>query len=251
MGGAGTRPVRDNAGMTQKAGRRPGKQDTRSQIVRAAGAVFAEAGYAEASIRGIAQRAGVDPALVHHYFDGKVSLFIEAMGLPGGMREVPAELRENPASGAVIVRAFLRLWDEHESVIFLEVVKRAHAAPVVTVEREPRLAVPGFKKVAIAPEVAATRRRRQRSPHRIQLPGRREKLGQQLADCQRIGGHPMTRLVLEDAKLRRQILIVERINVGIDAVRVGIHRQFQICRQPLGAFINHTAEPKRPMCLVS
>jgi hypothetical protein len=53
--------------MTQKVGRRPGKQDTRSQIIRAASAVFAEVGYAKASIRGIAQRAGVDPALVHHY----------------------------------------------------------------------------------------------------------------------------------------------------------------------------------------
>ena len=119
--------------MTQKAGRRPGKQDTRSQIVRAAGAVFAEAGYAEASIRGIAQRAGVDPALVHHYFDGKVSLFIEAMGLPGGMREVPAELRENPASGAVIVRAFLRLWDEHASAAqpspFLSLVQAVSSSP--------------------------------------------------------------------------------------------------------------------------
>jgi AcrR family transcriptional regulator len=120
--------------MTQKAGRRPGKQDTRSQIVRAAGAVFAEVGYAEASIRGIAQRAGVDPALVHHYFDGKVSLFIEAMGLPGGMREVPAELRENPASGAVIVRAFLGLWDEHASAAqpspFLSLVQAVSSSPL-------------------------------------------------------------------------------------------------------------------------
>ncbi len=97
--------------MTQKVGRRPGKQDTRSQILRAASAVFAEVGYSEASIRGIAQRAEVDAALVHHYFDGKASLFIEALGLPGGMREVPAEPREAPASGATIVRVFLRLWD--------------------------------------------------------------------------------------------------------------------------------------------
>ena len=118
--------------MTQKAGRRPGQQDTRSQIVRAAGAVFAEAGYAEASIRGIAQRAGVDPALVHHYFDGKVSLFIEAMGLPGGMREVPAELRENPASGAVIVRAFLRLWDAtaDRPSPFLSLVQAVSSSPL-------------------------------------------------------------------------------------------------------------------------
>ncbi len=120
--------------IKQKVGRRPGKQDTRSQIIRAASAGFAEAGYAEASIRGIAQRAGVDPALVHHYFDGKVSLFIEVMGLPGGMREVPAELRENPASGATIVRAFLRLWDEHATAAqpspFLSLVQAVSSSPL-------------------------------------------------------------------------------------------------------------------------
>jgi len=67
-------------------------------------------------------------------FDGKVSLFIEVMGLPGGMREVPAELRENPASGATIVRAFLRLWDEHATAAqpspFLSLVQAVSSSPL-------------------------------------------------------------------------------------------------------------------------
>src|SRR2546421_10258 len=61
----------DEAPAPMPRGRRPGKADTRAQIVAAAEAVFASEGYAQASLRGIAQRAGVDPALVHHYFDGK------------------------------------------------------------------------------------------------------------------------------------------------------------------------------------
>ena len=68
-------------------GRRPGGEDTRQPIVDAARAEFADQGYDATSLRGIARRAGVDPALVHHYFDGKAQLFAAAHGAavpPGG-----------------------------------------------------------------------------------------------------------------------------------------------------------------------
>lgn len=48
----------------------------------AAIAEFAERGYDAASMRAIARRAGVDPALVHHYFDGKPDLLAAAIGAP-------------------------------------------------------------------------------------------------------------------------------------------------------------------------
>ena len=50
----------------RRTGRRPGKQDTREEILAAARDTFADHGYESASIRRIATRAGVDPALVHH-----------------------------------------------------------------------------------------------------------------------------------------------------------------------------------------
>ena len=69
-------------------GRRPGNADTRGEIVEAAKRVFAAKGYDGASLRAVAREAGVDPALVHHYFDGKASLFVAAMALPFDPRAV-------------------------------------------------------------------------------------------------------------------------------------------------------------------
>ncbi|MEI2819554.1 MAG: TetR/AcrR family transcriptional regulator [Marmoricola sp.] len=68
-------------------GPRPQGADTRSDILAAASSVFADKGYAGASVRGIAREAGVDPALVHHYFESKPALFFAsvmpvAQGLP-------------------------------------------------------------------------------------------------------------------------------------------------------------------------
>ncbi len=41
-------------------------------------------------MRAVAREAGVDAALVHHYFDSKDELFIEAMALPIDPRQVAA-----------------------------------------------------------------------------------------------------------------------------------------------------------------
>src|SRR6266581_532089 len=101
-----------SGGSMTRTGRRPGKHDTRADIVAAARSVFAEAGYAQASLRSIAHRAEVDPALVHHYFDGKVPLFVEVMGLPADLPGKAADLSaRQPPSGREIVLAFLQLWD--------------------------------------------------------------------------------------------------------------------------------------------
>ncbi|MCW3035952.1 MAG: transcriptional regulator, TetR family, partial [Actinobacteria bacterium] len=53
----------------------------RAAILAAARAAFVEEGYERPSLRGIARRAGVDPALIHHYFKGKADLFTEALKL--------------------------------------------------------------------------------------------------------------------------------------------------------------------------
>jgi AcrR family transcriptional regulator len=51
-------------------------------VLDAARAVFAEKGYDAATIRGIARAAGVDAALVHHFFGSKEQVFVAAMNLP-------------------------------------------------------------------------------------------------------------------------------------------------------------------------
>ncbi len=65
-----------------RTGRRPGDSGTRAAILDAARRAFAERGYDLASIRAVAEVAGVDPALVRHYFGSKEGLFVAAMELP-------------------------------------------------------------------------------------------------------------------------------------------------------------------------
>jgi AcrR family transcriptional regulator len=98
------------------AGRRPGTSQTREAILDAARAEFAAAGYAVASIRAVARRAGVDPALVYHYFTGKAGLFVASLGLPADPRAVQqAAVQQGPPDGARIVERFLAQWEEGQA----------------------------------------------------------------------------------------------------------------------------------------
>src|ERR1700722_4351025 len=97
-----------------RPGRRPGKVDTRAEIVTAARAAFAELGYAGASMRGIARRAGVDPALVHHYFADKAALFVETMALPIDPPHGKEGVDVAGFSGERLVERFLAQWEQGE-----------------------------------------------------------------------------------------------------------------------------------------
>jgi AcrR family transcriptional regulator len=67
---------------TARTGRRKGVTKTREAIAAAARHAFAELGYDRATIRTIARSAGVDPALVVHFFGPKDALFVEVMASP-------------------------------------------------------------------------------------------------------------------------------------------------------------------------
>lgn len=99
--------------MARRTGRRPGKPDTREAILASARTVFAGRGFDGASIRAIATDAGVDPALVHHYFGTKDQLFLAAMNSPVDPRELlPQVLAGHPDGiGERLVRTFLGVWD--------------------------------------------------------------------------------------------------------------------------------------------
>lgn len=66
----------------RRRGRPRGGSDSRARILAAAVDDFGEKGYDGSTIRSIAARAGVDSALVHHYFGTKADLFAEAVGIP-------------------------------------------------------------------------------------------------------------------------------------------------------------------------
>jgi AcrR family transcriptional regulator len=75
--------------------------------------VFAEHGYQHATIRRVADLAGVDPALVHHYFGKKQELFVAAVRLPVNPVELlSAVLADDPELvGERLVGTFLLIWD--------------------------------------------------------------------------------------------------------------------------------------------
>ena len=75
-----------------RTGRRRGQPQTREAIAAAARAQFGELGYERATIRGIAAAAGVDPALVVHFFGPKDALFRTVMALPPQFAEALASL---------------------------------------------------------------------------------------------------------------------------------------------------------------
>jgi AcrR family transcriptional regulator len=109
-------------------GRRPAGTDTRAEILRAASRAFASAGYQSASLRGIARDAGVDPALVHHYFAGKRALFVEAMRLPVDPGERIGEMVAGPREqlGERLAAGFFAIWEAPETrVRFLALIRSA------------------------------------------------------------------------------------------------------------------------------
>jgi AcrR family transcriptional regulator len=99
--------------MSPRTGRRPGESGARAEILAAARASFTENGYDGATIRDVASRASVDPALIHHYFKNKQSLFAATVQVPFD----PTEIVERVLSGTrgslgnAIAHAFLEVWD--------------------------------------------------------------------------------------------------------------------------------------------
>ena len=81
-------------------GRRPGAPDTRAEILASARALFADRGFGRTTIRAVAADAGVDPALVHHYFGTKDDLFVAALQLPGRPAGALAPVIDGRADGA-------------------------------------------------------------------------------------------------------------------------------------------------------
>jgi AcrR family transcriptional regulator len=97
-----------------RRGRRPGAPDTRAAILEAARTAFAEKGFAGTTIRAVAAEAGVDAALVHHYFGTKDDLFVAALELPVDPRQAiaPALVAGPDGAGERLLRVFLGVWDD-------------------------------------------------------------------------------------------------------------------------------------------
>jgi AcrR family transcriptional regulator len=128
-------------------GRRPGSPDTRAAILAAARAHFASAGFAGTTMRAVAAEAGVDAALVHHYFGSKDDLFVAALQLPIDIRsQVAPVIAEGPdGAGERLVRTLLSVWDDPDNQPALQALARS------LISGERTLLTDGFIPVVIGP----------------------------------------------------------------------------------------------------
>jgi AcrR family transcriptional regulator len=96
-----------------RTGRRPGTGGTREKILASARKHFGATGFDGGTVRGIATTAGVDPALVLHYFGSKEGVFRAAVDFPIDPAEfLPRLLAPGlDGLGERMVRFFIDTWD--------------------------------------------------------------------------------------------------------------------------------------------
>ena len=81
----------------KRTGRRRGLSESRERIAAAARLLFGELGYERTTFRRIASAAGVDPALVVHFYGSKEDLFRQVMRFPEGVSDALVHVAEEPS----------------------------------------------------------------------------------------------------------------------------------------------------------
>lgn len=121
----------------KRPGRPPGNSDARDRILRSARELFARNGFDKTSIRAIAADAGVDGALVHHYYGTKQQLFAAAIEIPIDPMQVIGPLRETPVDqiGTVLPSILLPLWDSELGKGFIATLRSLLAGADVSLVR--------------------------------------------------------------------------------------------------------------------
>lgn len=126
-------PVRRRRGRPRK-----GESNARDLILAAATEEFGEVGYDASTTRGIAARAGVDPALLHHHFGTKADLFTASIGAPLRPDLAVPEVLSGPRehTGERLVAYVLAVWDSAtigpRALVMLRTgLSSPHATPVL------------------------------------------------------------------------------------------------------------------------
>ncbi|MGW1625649.1 TetR/AcrR family transcriptional regulator [Streptomyces sp. NPDC002172] len=108
-------PTGDGAGARRR-GRPPRAEsaDTRDRILVTAREEFSEHGYEKTSVRAIAKAAGVDSALVHHYFGTKEQIFEAAIAVAfAPALNAPVAIADGPLDGVGerLTRFIFGIWE--------------------------------------------------------------------------------------------------------------------------------------------
>ncbi|WP_319436611.1 TetR family transcriptional regulator [Mycobacterium sp. RTGN5] len=136
----------------KRPGRPRGTSDTRDRILVNARELFARNGIDKTSIRAIAAAAGVDSALVHHYFGTKQQLFTAAINIPIDPMTILVPLRDTPVEelGHVLPSILLPLWDSEMGAALIATIRsliagsdisliRSFLQEIITAEVAPRI----------------------------------------------------------------------------------------------------------------
>jgi len=121
----------------KRPGRPAGNSNTRDRILGSARELFARNGIKNTSIRAVAAAAGVDSALVHHYFGTKEKLFAAAVHIPIDPMDVIGPLREVPIEelGHRLPSILLALWDSEVGASFIATLRSVLAGSEVNLFR--------------------------------------------------------------------------------------------------------------------
>jgi AcrR family transcriptional regulator len=134
----------------RRRGRPVGISDTRERILATARDLFAQNGIDRTSIRAVAAGAGVDAALVHHYFGTKQRLFAAAIRIPIDPMDIIGPLCEVPVGelGHTVLSTLLSLWDSEMGAGLIATMRSILAGSEVNLFRS-------FVQEVIAVEVGA------------------------------------------------------------------------------------------------
>lgn len=121
----------------RRRGRPAGSSGSRERILVSARELFARNGIRNTSIRAVAAAAGVDSALVHHYFGTKEKLFAAAVHIPIDPMDIIGPLREIPVDelGYRIPSTLLPLWDSEIGAAFIATLRSILAGEEINLFR--------------------------------------------------------------------------------------------------------------------
>jgi AcrR family transcriptional regulator len=136
--------------VNRRPGRPTGPSDTRERILVSARELFSQNGIGKTSIRAIAADAGVDPALVHHYFGTKEQLFAAAINIPFDPTKILGPLRTAPVEelGRLLPSLVLPLWDSEIGAGLIATLRSAMAGDQINIFRS-------FLRDVVVTELAA------------------------------------------------------------------------------------------------
>lgn len=122
----------------RSAGRPAGPSTARQDILDAAVHLFAERGYDRTTLRAVTDTAGVDVALVKHYFGGKEGLFDEAVTRHADQSFALLDRLQDPTppDARTVAGAYMRIWETEKTA---NVVKALFRSALESEERREKL----------------------------------------------------------------------------------------------------------------